>query len=700
MSGLFTVLIAEKHYIDAIRLENKLFFKPFLENKDLAFCYWNPDGQSLEDSVPGLFDAVGRKSEWRAVIINNCDEPQSKQINPFDTIGLGDFSDLTAPSTKPQSGQEWNNWEDSWNEYYRLMALKKEQVYKKALQLPLQKLSTWLSFRATDYVLADVDEKSDVQDWVIKELYNNELNPAGRLETLEREQYRYELKTKEIMRREFVADTQFNIAYPKEIYCISKRIPENGLFNPDTYWNTYSKNEYSAFCDRNMYFDKMRFLVFDVLPQTHKNYRCDNIRFLSTLLIFATNSVPNSSMQSRKLYVLECESDDEPLCTLITSYDKKLSSTQEVIENEIERIQSEIPDELTDKVAESLFCSAQSVDVSLDDSCDFDALYAEDDFDLLPSYPESEVSKWCLKYDTTQKSYGYIIRQQRRAVKKGIDRLYAHSEIPESNISRLSSFQLDDIRDYTENAENEMIYNMPPDIANASKYTEMMEEKSNDIKKVLNKRITKTSALIISALLLILTFVLYLPFILTNLSSAESMNTALVLTGGTIGVLLLTLIITLIILKFPLISAIKEFNNTMHYVANDINETMRKFSKYFGILCNVRRGFKVQNFSHENMDEYTKSIRIRRKHQSDIRKIRAELEEEYNDFICGSEFCDNIMVRPYEYDFGMKTEYDYAPPFIAEYSQQIEFLTLGNHVSVPSGYITKITLRMEEIYDK
>ena len=51
---MFTVLIAEKQHIDAIQQENKLFFEPFLESKKLAFCYWNPAGQSLEDSVPGL----------------------------------------------------------------------------------------------------------------------------------------------------------------------------------------------------------------------------------------------------------------------------------------------------------------------------------------------------------------------------------------------------------------------------------------------------------------------------------------------------------------------------------------------------------------------------------------------------------------------------------------------------------------------
>ena len=54
MSGLFTVIIAEKEHIDAIRQKNKLFFEPFLESKNLAFCEWNPMGQTLSEAVPGL----------------------------------------------------------------------------------------------------------------------------------------------------------------------------------------------------------------------------------------------------------------------------------------------------------------------------------------------------------------------------------------------------------------------------------------------------------------------------------------------------------------------------------------------------------------------------------------------------------------------------------------------------------------------
>ena len=700
MRDLFTVLIAEKPYIDAIKLENKLFFEPFLENQELAFCYWNPEGQNLQDSVPGLIDIVGRRKDWKAVIVHNCTEEQAKQKNPFDIVDSNELFDLIAPAQNPTDGEDWDAWEESWRSYYEFVSVKKEEIYKQSLTLPLQKLTTWLSFRPADFVLDDVDEKNDLHEWVLNEIREGEVNPLYRLEKLEREQYRSELKKKEIIRREFIADNTFDIAYPKEIYCISKRTSDNGFFNPESFWNLRSKNEYSDFCDRNMYFDKMRFLVFDLLPSTHKDFRCEKIKFLSTLLIFATNKVPSSTMESRRLYVLECKNDDTPLFTLITSYDKKLAATYEVINNEIERIYSEIPGKLTDKVAESLFCSPMNIDVKLDENCDFDALYSEESFALVPSSPEVEVENWQHAFQQVQKSYRNIIRQQRRTVKRGIDNLNLNSELSDVNISRLTMFQLDDIQEYTHHAENAMVESLPPDLAQVSKYEELMQEKSDNVKDSLEKRMSKAVVLVVGVIVLGLTLLSYSPFIVLNLSTGEGTATALRILGIVFAVLVGALFITLIILKLPLMSAVKGFNNTMHYVVDELNENMRKFSRYFSLSCNVRRGYKVQRYAKQNLDEYTKSIRIRRKHQEDIRKKRAELDEMYREFIGGSQYCENTMIQPYDYDFDKKVEYEYAAPFLAGFGRNIDFLEVGNRVDVPSGYIVNISVRMEEIYDK
>ena len=218
---MFTVLIAEKEHIDAIQQENRLFFEPFLENKELAFCPWNPEGQNLEDSVPGLLDAVGRHKKWRAVIINCCKGDMLKARNPFDIVDYSALSSRSEPDERPVTDDSREVWEASWKTYHERLTEEKEKVYKSALTYPLQKLSTWLCYRPENYVLNDVQEHQDVQEWAMEKIGTGILKPSAWLEQMEREQYKCELRMREKVRKAFVGEHFLNVAYPAEVQCIS-----------------------------------------------------------------------------------------------------------------------------------------------------------------------------------------------------------------------------------------------------------------------------------------------------------------------------------------------------------------------------------------------------------------------------------------------------------------------------------------------
>ena len=697
---MFTVLIAEKEHIDAIRQENKLFFEPFLESKDLAFCYWNPAGQNLQDSVPGLLDAVGRQKEWRAVIINNCTVKSSKTRNPFDIVDHSVLDSLVAPDRQPAENETLEGWEKSWKEYYDALAAEKEAVYKSALEQPFQKLVTWLCFRPEDYVLNDVKEKRDVHDWAMEMIGRDDLKPSVRLELLERDQYKRELRIKEHLRREFVAENYLNVAYPAEVHCISLRSAENNYFDPEAYWTIHQDSEYSSFADRNMYFDRMRFMVFDMLSPTHRNFRTDYIRFLATVLIFVSNPVPGSAMQARRLYQLDAETDDAPLCTMVTSYDRKLAATYDVIENEMEKIRGEIPGELTDKAAEALFCTPKDVAVTLDASCDPEKVLAEKDYGLFFDQPENEYHKWNRDYNASQKALAYIAKQQIRAVRKSVSQMHASSEVTDVNVSRLTPLQIDDVREYTDAAEDEMVASIPSDLTDISKYTARMEEESEKVKKVIGRRMAGKTVAILSAICLGLYLICFMPFLFANGGTALTVSTAVVLSVGMCGILAVIMLISLFFLRGSIKNAVKAYNDIAHEIMNDIQASMQRFSKYLSASCNVRRGHAVQNYAEKNLDEYTKSLRIRKKHQEDIRKRRAQLVEGYGDYFADRSFCDETMCRPYDYDFDQKTEYAYPAPFLAGDCRQIEFISNGNLVTVPSSYVKRILVRMEGIYEK
>ena len=696
---MFTVLIAEKEHIDSMRQENRLFFEPFLENKELAFCYWDPQGQDLQDSVPGLLDAVGRRKNWRAVIINNCTVKTSKKRNPFDTVDRSALDALVEPPRQPAQDASVEEWEASWKAYHDALTDAKEAVYKSALEQPFQKLATWLCFRSEDYVHNDVKEKQDVHDWAMEMLGRDDLKSSVKLELMERDQYKRELRMKEKIRREFIGASCLNVAYPSEVHCISPRSAENNYFDPDAYWTVHQDSEYSGFADRNMYFDRMRFMVFDMLSYSHRNFRTDYIRFLASVLIFVSNPVPGSALQARKLYQLEVETDDAPLCTLVTSYDRKLAATYDVIENEMDRIRGEIPGELTDKAAEALFCTPKDVSVLLDETCDPEKVFAEKDYGLFFDSPEDEYHRWSRDYRASEKALTYIARQRSRSLRRSIGQTHASSEVLDVNISRLTPLQIDDIREYTDAAEDEMVTSIPADLEDTSRYTQRLSEAAEKVKKVISRRMTKKTVAILTGICLGLYLLCFVPFLFANGGAAEMVTTAVFLSLGMIAILAVIMGISLFFLRTTVTDAIRTYNNTANAIVNDIHSSMKRFSRYLSASCNVRRGHAVQNHAKKSVDEYTKSLRIRKKHQEDIRRKRAQLAEDYGDYFGDRSCCDDTMCRPYEYDFDQTTEFTYPAPFLAGDQRQIEFISGGNFVTVPSSYVTKIWVRMEGIYE-
>ena len=166
-----------------------------------------------------------------------------------------------------------------------------------------------------------------------------------------------------------------------------------------------------------------------------------------------------------------------------------------------------------------------------------------------------------------------------------------------------------------------------------------------------------------------------------------------------LAILAVVMFVTLIFLRRSVVNAVSGYNDVAHGVMNDIQTSMRQFSKYLSASSNVRRGHAVQQYAQKNVDEYTKSLRIRKKHQEDIRKKRAQLAEDYGDYFGDRSCCDETMSRPYDYDFDQEAEYAFPAPFLAGDQRQIEFVSSGNMVTVPSSYVTKILVRMEGIYE-
>ena len=700
---MFTVIIAEKEHIQAVQQENRLFFEPFLKKQELAFCEWDPEGQTFFEAVPGLAAAVGRKKDWRAVLV--CPGKSRKDLNPYDVVKNAAQLVSDKPAAEPVEGKE-EEWEQSWKDYYEAYWEQKEKAYAEAMTYPLQKLTNILCYRPQDYLFAEVETNQDAEDWALDHLLEKDAKPSVKLERIEQEEFRSEQRFKETLKRSFVEEylgeeTSIGMWQPSEVICIAARTTESGFFDPALSWKHHEVQDYSEFAERNMYPERARFLVFDILPEKHASFRVDRIRFLYDLLILASNPIPDSTLQPRRLYVIDSDNSEGPLAELITSYHVKLGNTFDQIEHEVERIRGEIPGELSDQQAEALFCAKINVPVMIDKEIDQDTLFAETrNYGLSFDCPENEFSKWNAAYRSSLDTVEHLVKQPRRAVKKAVDKLDFYSVVESTQIGRLNSFQLDDVREFTEREEDTMVSAKVADLYDITRYREKMEAEKEKVENVLNRRMTRKTTVILGCIVLGTFLICLLPLILSNRTDAGRLSLALGITLSFLGALAAILLVCLYCLRLPLKKALRSFNRTVGDILQDVKKTISAASKYLSALCNVRRGYSVLNYSEKYSDPYLLSIQIRRKHQEDIRMRKAVLQENYRDFLSDDFPVSEDICEAYEYDFGKETEYDYPVPYPAAASRQVEFLMKGNYITVPTAFVRRITLRLEEIYDK
>ncbi len=656
---VFTVVIAEKEHIKSIQ-EYNIFLKPFMEDKKVAFCAWNTEGETLADAVPALVDAVARQSLWRAVVV--CDERGLNQKNPFHLVTY------QAPEAKPEESRE---------EYFSRVRESKFKAFESAAALPLTRLMTYLC-----------------ESPLVNEGRNHaDADP-------EFAEYRAEALYKQELRLKMKGQEKMVISLPSEVYCIAKRTSDVQEYDINSSWTPHIDHQYSRFYDWNLYFDKMRYLVFDILPKDNQNYRFDYIRFLYALLLFASNDVPDGCLRPNRVYSLNCVNDEGELRRLIVSYDEKLCNTAEAIENEIEELKQKQKNHLTDKEAASLFCTGVTVPVTLDQSFDVDELFAEEgELGLSTDCPRDEYNAWEVTYLRSEKTLYKLVKQPRRSLKKAVSSLKGLSEADYDRVKLLNSFQMEDVREYVEDAEKKMVEIPTTDLYDMEQYQKKMAEADKEVRSKIGVRMTRRTTVFLGASVLAVYFLSFLPLIINNFSSVEARMFAFLFTGGAVILIFLVGLVCLFCLRWALKMRIKFFNETMWDIKKEIDHSLLQFSRYLSHACNMMRGNSVINYFNEHEDKDVLQIRIRRKHLGDIARCREELRDIFGTYMTDPSLADPTLTEAYPYNFSRAMDFDYSLPYTEGEERQIEYMEAGCQITVPVDFVKRITVRLEELYD-
>ena len=665
---MFTVVIAEKEHIDSIQ-EYSVFLKPFIEDSNVEFCQWRPEETTLADSVPHLTDVVARHQEWRAIVL--CDEQGLKKKNPFELV------EYKAPE-KEYKEEEEDGEHFPPEAYLEKVRQTKFQAFEQAAHQPLTRLMTQLC----EWPMVSKGKNNIAQE-----------NP-------EFAEYLAEHARKQELREQIVAGEKLNISRPTEIICVAKRTYTEQEYDINTSWSVYDDIQYSRFYDWNMYFDKMRYVVFDILPKGHRNYEFDYIRFLYAMMILANNDTPADVLKPNRVFCLNCENDEAAIDRLLSLYDTKLIQTEVALEAKINSIQKAEKPRLSDREAAQIFCARINIPVTLPQEIDREQLYAKTrEIGLSTDCPTDEYGSWDSKYMNSCKALLRLLKQPRRALKRAVDDMRRLNEADLDKAGILNEFQIEDIQDYTGEEEVNMVSTITPNLFDTSKYDERMERASTRVHRKIETRMTKKTTIALGLTVLGTFLIGFLPLLFNNLANAGTRTVALAIMGVAVGVMGLICLMCLLFLREALCEKYREFNRLMGEIDGEIESSTVQFSRYLSHVCNVMRGFSVLNYREKNEEPCVIQLRVLEKHRADIRKSREELHTVFGHYISGNACVDVDKVTAYPYDFMRTVDYTYPIPYTEGMKRQIEYMNPGSQICVPVDFVKRITVRREELYD-
>ena len=737
---MFTVIFAEKGTIKLFE-ETKMFFGPLYNTEQVAFCEWDKDAASFEAMVPDLYDLIGFQSEWRALILY---DDQKEQLNPFDYTAYSE-------SFYTKKARTWD--------YLKNRRQQRIAAYEKAVSNPLVKLTTALTgipnFKSAisekefsllmtgemptyEYMLRhqlealncselaarfDKYQRGDLKKFVgdagIDELISHirSANAAGIIRLIpdtevlefirfigndpiyfdpEYTECLIETTRKYALLKDIADSYCMKDKLPREVICLSPRTFDFEHVEQDIKWKKKDEVSSSRFTEYNLYSDKLRFVLFDMLPADNRQYRFDQIKFLCLLLIVANNTVPQGLVNANNVYRAQIDFNAGIVTKICENYISKLKATQFLLKDIETQLDHDSDTTVDNRTAQRLFESDINIPVKISLEANENDLYAEyKTLGLATDCPEHEDIFWSRQYRKISKSFLRYLREPRRAVKTAVSEgLHQNNFIRDDRALLLTENQMEDVRFHLAEVEQKMVETTTAQLFDTKGYTEQLQEADEEVKKAISRRMTKKKTVCVGLIALLAYFIGFLPLIFSELNSVPSFLFSLLLTGIMLAVFLVIGFIYLFVLRRKLINRIKHFNMVMAGICNQINGALARFSAYISNACNLMRDFSVLKKRDSAVARTKKILSYHDAKISEQICLVNEMFSKYVDF-------NRIHIKevaPYEFDFTVLREYEYEMPSIHS-KKRIEYLQHGNEITIPIDYVDSVTLTREELYD-
>lgn len=675
---MFTVILCSGELIDKCKTDYGEFLAPLLNNGDFAFCKWNTSADNFADALPELPKLIAGKRSWTALTVLDSELFGYDNINKHNPYNYVDSDNsLTELNTA-----------DEILEFRR----KDSDRLNKAVENPLTRLSMWLlGSPSTEYppVPDSYASLPDINDPEYAQKLKEKL-----LSPLEVELDRAVENKGKFLCEHFSMEGEIKNKPEKFIALCERRHVNDNDANRDA-WAEKEENNYTRFCEDNLYSERIRFFVKDI--DYIKKSRVDSsyFNFLVLVLLLAGTESTYQMFRERRLYSLHLNIDREKMDALCYEYIGKLYASIDSIEKTKHRInhRGSLPIDRQD--FENRFISDVTIPVSIPSDFRKEDLYADESkIGLSKDCPTDEEMAWGFRFDSIKKKFIRYLREPRRSVKRSVTGVFRNlNKVEDEDVLRANEFQLEDLQIHLNDEEEKMVKQKTIRIYNTDEFNKRMDESNNKISNYISKRMTRLMTVVIGLICVIVYAASFIPLVFSDLNSVQTSINSFVLAGAAIGAFTLAGFVCLVVMKFILKKLFKDFNDEMKNILLLIDAGLEDFSKYLSHACNVMRDFSCFNLVNKAKSE---KCRVLDKHMFYIRRQILKCE---NIFFVNMELDSNRIAQcePFDYDFTQDIMYCYSISSLCN-KRNIMFLGEEGETEIPVEYITSVTAEREELY--
>lgn len=672
---MHTVIILSRHASDLMK-DFRFLFKPFVENGTISFCDWNESGTDLKTAVPDLYGLIRGKQDWRAVIVDSepaygrksCPAPDEK--NPFDYPDESRDNGIPCASGVPvirlthmlcgYPSSPVTNFEEGY-EYTDDITGKVHRVRRSELS----------------------EERFDE----LSSQYKNSLRPIYMEEKVPEEVIR--------ARKELEDRYSFVDERPREVYLVATRKHPDVEERIYDSWKSPFEIESSDFCRRNNYPGICRFLCYSIINPENSRYLKELTEFWLSLLTLAINRIPASSLQAYKLYRLGVTVSREELSAALNNHLNKMEAAYSFVQDRI-RMKPEYSFEEDETIVER-----QKIPVIFEGTTGSDLYIDTKHVGLSRDCPDDEMVFWNESVREKQSNMGKFLKIPRRAIDKASRYMRGRADSFYGEEYELDRFQIADLEDEMNLLELEVLTSDTHSMIDERRIRKELNSVDRQVKKEIAVRMRRNVAIGTGTVLLLIYMIGYFPYIFNSLRlggsqflASAALTVAAVILASSGGV------IALFLLRRRLRERMEQFNALMRDLVRKVNESAKKYEKYFSVLCTFMKAQSIYAGITKKTDAESARIKRLKAHREALTmsierdrqleaafgiKRAADFEKNVTRFFDEEKKPADNRLYYYEADMN-KTE--------------IPLNTTGELVGTPYKFVAGLTIEREDIYEE